>query len=242
MKKNILTSLNIVEIRQHVLLELGDCEQASKPWLPSKKRVSRQINFLIVTYVALASEFGIAPYGDMLPHLGWPGQVLYELFCTTAGAWEAFRRLVERSYGLPWRTSLIEGNIVLQSLGERFVYRGLVALSGVTHVEPHPFIPGGSGRKRADFRVESITGLSVYVEVAMVASQGDGERPFLAEYREDLLRKIEFYNKAGIDPVIIWADEAASPRILAERLNDIRARLGLPTRPPAPLAWYEAIV
>ena len=46
----------------------------------------------------------------------------------------------------------------------------------------------------------------------------------------------------GIDPVVIWADEAAAPRVLAERLNDIRARLDLPTRPPAPLAWYEEIV
>ena len=200
-----MTSLNIVEIRQQILLELGDCEQASKPWLPSKRRVSRQINFLMITYVALTSEIGIEPYGDMLPHLGWPGQVIYELFCTRAGMWEAFRRLVERSHGLPWRTPLKEGDILFQSIQERFVHRGLVAVSGVTRVEPHPFIPGSS-RKRADFRVTAITGLSVYVEVAMVASQGDGERLFLADYRGDLLGKVELYNKAGLEPVIIWAD------------------------------------
>lgn len=240
MKKDVFTSLNIVEIRQHVL-ELGSCEQASKPWHPSEERVSRQSYFLIITYVALANEFGIAPYGDMLLHLGWPGRVLYELFCTTAGMWEAFRRLVERSHGLPWRTSLREGGVVLQSLRERFFYRGLVEVAGVTRVEPHPCIPGGSGRMRADFYISAITGLSVYVEIAMVASQGGEERLFLANYRKDLLQKVKLYNKAGIDPVIIWADEVASPRMLAERLNDVCARLGLPTRPPAPLTWYEEV-
>jgi len=40
---------------------------------------------------------------------------------------------------------------------------------------------------------------------------------------------------------VIWHTEVDAPRILAERLNDVRARLGLPTRPPSSPTWYEEI-
>ena len=225
------------------MLELAECEREDKQWHPSKAYVSRQINFLIMTYLALTREVGIEPYGDMLPHLGWPGQVLYEVLCRTPGAMTAFRKLVERGYGLPWRTPVQEGDVVLDSIPERFLYRLLLVMSGVTCIDVHPPIPGGSGRMRADFLVAATTGRSVYVELAMVdRSITQGERPFLADYRDGLEQKLRFCQTVSIDPVVIYADEAAAPRVLAERLNDLRALLGLPTRPPAPLAWYEVIV
>lgn len=238
-----LTSMNIVEIRQQILLELAECEREDKPWHPSKERASRQINIMIVIHIALTREFGIEPYGDMLPHLGLPGQVLHELLCRTSGAMTAFRKLVERAYGLPWRTPLQEGDVILESIRERFLYRLLLAMSGVISIIVHPPIPGGSGRMRADFLVTATTGRSVYVELAMVDSTiAERERSFLADYRAGLEQKLRLCQTVDIDPVVIWADEAAAPRVLAERLNDIRARLDLPTRPPAPLAWYEEIV
>ncbi len=77
----------------------------------------------------------------------------------------------------------------------------------------------------------------------MVTAQEDAfETCVLAEYRARFLEKLALYKALGIAPVVIWGDEAASPRALAARLNEIRARLGLPTRPPAPLAWYEEVV
>ena len=238
-----LMSINIVEIRQQILLELAECEREDKQWHPSKGRVSRQISFMMITYVALAREFGIEPYGDMLPHLGWPGQVLHELFCRTPGMWTAFRNLVERSHGLPWRTPVKEGDVVLGSVRERFLYRLLLAMSGVTYITVHPPIPCGSGRMLADFHVTATTGQSAYIELAMVSgSVAEGERFFIANSRQRLERKLEFYQREGLDPILIWSDEAAAPRMLAERLNDLRAQLGLPTRPPTPLAWYEVIV
>lgn len=241
MDRSLYTSLNIVEIRERVMLEVRDRKRASMPWYPFDDPDLLRIHFLIVTYMMFAVEFGIEPYEDMLPNLGWPGQVLYELFGKTTGVWEAFRRLVERSHNLPWQTSLTEGDVVLRSLPVRFVYRSLLSMSGVKRVETNPLIPDGSGRRTADFLVRAVTGLTVYVEVSMVSSRADGERPFLPRSRNDLLQKVGLYQKAGFDPVIIWSDEVAAPRVLAERLNDIRARLGLPTRPPAPLAWYEEI-
>lgn len=243
MKRTDLTSINIVEIRQQIPLELARGERRNESWRPSKKRASRQINIMIATYVALTREVGIEPYGDMLPHLGWPGQVLHELLCRTPGTMTAFRKMVELACGLPWRTSTREGGVVLGSIRERFLYRLLLAMSGVTYVVVHPPIPGGSGCMRADFLVTAATGQSVYVELAMVdRTIAQGERPFLTDYRARLEQKLRFCQTVGIDPVVIYADEAAAPRVLAERLNDIRARLGLPTRPPAPLAWYEEIV
>ena len=243
MHRPLNLELNICEVRERVLQDVRRCEQTGTPWCPSTEGGSQQLEFLIFTYVAFFKAFGIGPYPDMLPHLGWPGQVLHELFCKTAGMWEAFRRLVEWSgVDLPWQTSLAEGNVVLHSVPERFVYRELVRMSGVTRVEPHPTIPGCSGRKKADFLVCAATGLSAYVEVAMVPLHGDGERPFFAGYRQNLLQKMELCTQHGFDPLVIWGDQVAAPRVLAERLNDLRARLNLPTRPPAPLAWYEEIV
>lgn len=243
MQRSLNLELNICEVRERVLLEVRRCEQTGRLWCPAGDYGLLQLEFLIVTYASLAKPIGIAPYPDMLPNLGWPGQVLHELFCQTAGMWEAFRKLVEWSgVDLPWRTSLTEGNVVLHSVPERFVYRALSTMAGVTRVEPHPSIPGGSGRKKADFLVHAATGLSAYVELAMVPARADGERPFLLGYRQNLLRKVELCTKQGFDPLVIWCDEAAAPRVLAERLNDLRARLNLPTRPPAPLAWYEEIV
>ncbi|MGI4810951.1 MAG: hypothetical protein ACRYF2_22935 [Janthinobacterium lividum] len=243
MKRADLTSMNIVEIRQQIMVELAKCERENKPWRPSKKRVSCKINFIIGTHIALTGEFGIEPYGDMLPHLGWPGQVLHELLCKSPGTMTAFRKLVERAHGLPWRTSTQEGDVVLDSIPERFLYRLLLAMSGVTCIIVHPPIPAGSGRMRADFLLHATTGRSVYVELAMVdRTIAQGERSFLADYRAGLKQKLRLCQTMDIDPVVIWADEAAAPRVLAERLNDIRARLDLPTRPPAPLAWYEEIV
>lgn len=234
MDRSLFTSLNIVELRAQILREISGGSS-------SEVIISRQIDFLATTYVSYIEQFGIEPYPDMLVYLGWPGQVLHMLFCETAGTWEAFRRMVERSHGLPWRTPLTEGGVVFGSVRERFVNRALVAMSGVTRVEPHPPIPGCPGSMTADFLVTAVTGQTVYIEVAMVSSQADGERPFLAGYRRDLLHKVRLCQKAGFEPVIIWADEVAAPRMLAERLNDICVRLGLPTRPPAPMAWYEEI-
>ncbi len=146
MVQALSTSLNVVEIRERVLLAVRVCERTGRPWCSSGDRVSCQIEFLILTFVAFHNGFGIVPYPGMLLNLGWPGRVIHELFCTTAGMWEAFRRLVEWSHDLPWRTSLTEEDVVLHSVPEQFVYRALLKMSGVTRIEPHPCIPAGSGR------------------------------------------------------------------------------------------------
>lgn len=150
--------------------------------------------------------------------------------------------MVELLSDFPRQTSTYERNIRLHSRPERWVYRELVAMFGDTNVTPHPHLPGG-GKKSADFYVTTaISGLSVYVEVTMITAQADAfETSVLAKYRAEFLEKLALYRALGIEPVIIWGDEAASPRALAEKISIIRARLRLPIRPSAPPAWYEEV-
>ena len=129
----------------------------------------------------------------------------------------------------------------LHSRPERYVFRALSAMSDVG-VEPHPTLAGGNGNEAADFLVTAAPALEVYVEVAMTAAQADiDDTRVLKKYEGDFVRKLALYGRLGIEPVVIWADEAASPRALARRLNAVRARLKLPLLPPAPHAWYEVV-
>ena len=95
---------------------------------------------------------------------------------------------------------------------------------------------------RADLLVTAATGLTKYVELTMVPFEAHGDNPVYIKYRNDLARKMCVYKDLGVEPFVIWADQAACPRALAETLNALLARLDLPTRPPSPPAWYESEV
>ena len=230
------------EIRSRVLLLARGGSEATgrSPWLSEDDLISRLVRYSVASYVGLARTVDFAVTPDMLLHLGWPGRELHRLFCSRAGDWGAFRTLVSLLSDLPCRTPLNEGAVLLHSRPERFVYRELSAISGVTRIDVHPPLPGRCGCRRADFLLTAVTCLSVYVEVTMISAQADvADTSVLARYRAEFLQKMALYAMLGIEPVVIWSDEAASPRALAAKLNVIRARLGLPTRPPAPPAWYE---
>ena len=205
-----------------------------------QEAISLQIDCCVATYTALAMTIDFAPTPNMLRHLGPPGLYLHQLFCTTAGSWEAFRKVVERNRpDLEYPTSASENGIHLSSVQERYAYRKISAVDGVTHVAVHPAVPGASGKKQADFLVTAVTGKSVYVEIIMVHSVDDADTKFQENYRCRLRQKLAAYKAAGVEPLLIWADEMAAPRAFEERLNDLRARLDLPTRSPARPTWYE---
>ena len=243
MKYSTILSSTDDDVRARVLLlaSVSDDAGLSGPWLAEDDQVTRFVLLLAVLYVGLSRTVKFDATPDMLGHLGWPGRLLHRTFCRHAGTWDALRSLVERLSDYPRQTSKFEGNIRLHSRPERWVYRELVAMFGDRNVNPHPPIPGG-GKKTADFYVTAIAD-AVWVEVTMITAQADAfETRVLADYRADFLEKLALYKALGIEPVIIWGDEAASPRALARKLNIIRARLGLPAKPPAPPAWYEEVV
>lgn len=201
---------------------------------------ARQLDFMVALYVALATTLEMAPWPDLLQNLGWPGRVLHELFCREAGMWRAFRTLVGRRHPeWPYRCLNTVNGVTLASHQEQFVYRAVLKSCGVTRIDVHPFLPDGLMSSKADFRLTAATDQALYVEVVMVSSTADADTIVCAEYRDRLLRKLGAYRKLGLRPLVIWADQAACPRALAARLNDALALLGLPTRPPAPPAWYE---
>ena len=238
MKHRECTELNAEEICDGVIQYALRCKQTGEPWQPSSDRVSRQIDFLLMTDAAFTREFGFEVWPDRLLHLAKPGRVLHEVLCKTPGTWNAFRVLSRHG---PYSQTSPFQDVNLGSAPERAVRHELLGMAGLRCVEPHPSIPG-SARMRADFRVVGPNDRCLYVEVAMVQEPStEIERDFFVQYRIRLARKMKVYGKAGLEPITIWSNEVAAPRMLAEQMNNIRARLGIPTRPPEPPKWYEEI-
>ena len=243
MQTTLLTPLWHETLLAELQKDSAACDLADdRPANAISNPITREIDCCVSMYAALAKTIDFAPTPNMLRHLGQPGRYLHALFCTRSGSWTALRKVIQKNHpDLEYPTSVNEGSVRLGSVHERYGYRKISVVDGVTHVAVHPPVPGLSGRKRADLLVTAVTDKQVYIEIAMVSSEDDADTQFEENYRCRLHQKLAAYKAAGVEPLLIWANEIAAPRAFEERLNDLRARLGLQTRPPAPPAWYEEV-
>lgn len=198
------------------------------------------LTYLIHLYLALMQVINLPPTPDQMLQLGRAGELINVICCKPGGMWAAFRRVVAKRHpDVPFPTPpLAEDGTVLASVYELIVYRALHRLPSVIKIEPQPIL--NCGGMCGDFRIIGATGLSVIVEVALVGSDPETDTGMRRDYRQRLQRKIALCRTTlGSEPVVIWSDQVASPRLLARRLNEVAARLHLDPLPlPAPL-WFE---
>ena len=241
----LAAALNVNAIQDRVLLyNLSVKNGTNIPSFLLDDLIAQQVEYLVAIHVALAREVGGWPWPEMLHNLGWAGHLIYAVFCTRSGMWTAINELVRRSHPeAPFLTALGEEDEKVDSIPERFVCRRIRLLPGIVGAKIHPELPGGlPTMMKADLLVTAATGRTAYVELTMVPVEPHADNQVYVKYRKGFARKMHVYKSLGIEPFVIWADQAASPRALAEALNALLARLDLPTRPPTPPAWFESEV
>ncbi len=174
-------------------------------------------------YAALTERMSLPPTSFMLLHAGVTGAEIFDRYGYDWTIWKQFRREVNRLFpAIPaWTTTVAKDGTVLASVPERRVYEMLCTLVPARiRMEVHPLLgPNGRGRS-ADFRLtDHRSSKKLNIEVAgMIAKDGNPRLPNEANYRKDLVAKLDAYATAHEPaPYLIFIDEVCGE---PEKLRD----------------------